>query len=51
MKATGGKIHPLQLSLDVQAEMGDEDWLVFDGGRVLARGVWEAPGQAVAVER
>jgi acetolactate synthase-1/2/3 large subunit len=30
--ATGGKIHPLQLSLDVQAEMGDEDWLVFDGG-------------------
>jgi acetolactate synthase-1/2/3 large subunit len=30
--ATGGKIHPLQLSLDVQAEMGDRDWLVFDGG-------------------
>lgn len=30
--ATGGKIHPLQLSLDVQAEMGDKDWLVFDGG-------------------
>jgi len=30
--ASGGKIHPLQLSLDVQAEMGDQDWLVFDGG-------------------
>ncbi|MBM3522709.1 MAG: thiamine pyrophosphate-binding protein [Alphaproteobacteria bacterium] len=28
----GGKIHPLQLSLDVQAEMGERDWLVFDGG-------------------
>jgi acetolactate synthase-1/2/3 large subunit len=26
------KIHPLQLSLDVQNEMGDDDWLVFDGG-------------------
>lgn len=30
--ATGGKIHPLQLSLDVQAAMGEDDWLVFDGG-------------------
>lgn len=28
----GSKIHPLQLSLDVQAAMGDNDWLVFDGG-------------------
>jgi acetolactate synthase-1/2/3 large subunit len=28
----GEKMHPLQLSLDVQAEMGDRDWLVFDGG-------------------
>jgi acetolactate synthase I/II/III large subunit len=27
-----GKIHPLQLSLDVQAAMGKDDWLVFDGG-------------------
>jgi acetolactate synthase-1/2/3 large subunit len=26
------RIHPLQLSLDVQKEMGEEDWLVFDGG-------------------
>ncbi len=28
----GRKMHPLQLGLDVQAEMGDDDWLVFDGG-------------------
>ena len=28
----GNKMHPLQLALDVQTEMGDEDWLVFDGG-------------------
>ena len=26
------RIHPLQLSLDVQKEMNEEDWLVFDGG-------------------
>jgi acetolactate synthase-1/2/3 large subunit len=25
-------MHPLQLSLDVQAAMGENDWLVFDGG-------------------
>ncbi len=31
-KTEGRKMHPLQLSLDVQAEMGDEDWLIFDGG-------------------
>ncbi len=28
----GRLMHPLQLSLDVQAEMGDKDWLIFDGG-------------------
>ncbi len=28
----GRKMHPLQLGLDVQAEMADGDWLVFDGG-------------------
>ena len=27
-----GKMHPLQLSLDVQEQMGDDDWLIFDGG-------------------
>ena len=31
-EASGRLMHPLQLGLDVQAEMGDEDWLVFDGG-------------------
>ena len=31
-KTEGRNMHPLQLSLDVQAEMGDEDWLIFDGG-------------------
>lgn len=30
--AKPGKMHPLQLSLDVQEQMGDDDWLVFDGG-------------------
>lgn len=30
--AAGNKMHPLQLSLDVQAEMKDGDWLVYDGG-------------------
>src|SRR5262249_22282334 len=30
--ASGGKIHPLQLSLDVQAAMGENDYLIFDGG-------------------
>ena len=28
----GRKLHPLQLALDVQAELNGEDWLVFDGG-------------------
>jgi len=27
-----GRIHPLQLALDVQAAMNDGDWLVIDGG-------------------
>jgi len=29
---TGGKLHPLQLALDVQTAMGDHDCLVIDGG-------------------
>jgi acetolactate synthase-1/2/3 large subunit len=29
---TGGRIHPLQLAIDVQEAMGDDDWLVIDGG-------------------
>tara|TARA_B100000131_G_C18124667_1_gene614277 strand:+ start:3141 stop:4883 length:1743 start_codon:yes stop_codon:yes gene_type:complete len=31
-KKNGDKIHPLQLSLDVQDAMKDKDWLVIDGG-------------------
>lgn len=31
-EAEGSKMHPLQLSLDVQAAMADGDWLIFDGG-------------------
>lgn len=30
---------------------GSQSWLVFDGARIRARGVWEAPGRAVLVER
>ena len=30
---------------------GGQSWLVFADGRLRARGVWEAPGPAVAVER
>ncbi len=31
-KKNGGKIHPLQLALDVQEELTENDWLVIDGG-------------------
>ena len=31
-KKNGGKIHPLQLALDVQDVMDEKDWLVIDGG-------------------
>ncbi len=31
-EAEGTKMHPLQLSIDVQEAMADGDWLVFDGG-------------------
>ncbi len=31
-KKNDGKIHPLQLALDVQDAMGEKDWLVIDGG-------------------
>ncbi|MEM7190377.1 MAG: thiamine pyrophosphate-binding protein [Pseudomonadota bacterium] len=30
--ANGRLMHPLQLALDVQNEMADQDWLIFDGG-------------------
>ena len=31
-KEKGGKIHPLQLALDVQEVLTENDWLVIDGG-------------------
>ena len=31
-KDNSDKMHPLQLSLDVQTQLGEKDWLVFDGG-------------------
>ena len=31
-KKNGGKIHPLQLALDVQEVLNKNDWLVIDGG-------------------
>ena len=31
-KENSYKMHPLQLSLDVQTQLGEKDWLVFDGG-------------------
>ena len=30
---------------------GAQSWLVFDGRRVLDRGVWPAPGRLIAVQR
>ena len=32
LEETGGKIHPLQLALDVQSVLKEKDWLVIDGG-------------------
>ncbi len=31
-KKDGGKIHPLQLALDIQDFLNEKDWLVIDGG-------------------
>ena len=31
-KKNGGKIHPLQLAVDVQDVMDEKDWLIIDGG-------------------
>ena len=31
-KKNSDKMHPLQLSLDVQSQLNEEDWLIFDGG-------------------
>ena len=31
-EASGGKMHPLQLAIDVNRALSEKDWLVFDGG-------------------
>ena len=46
--AEGRKMHPLQLGLDVQAEMNDGDWLIFDGGNTH---FWNEIGVNVAAQR
>lgn len=44
----GEKLHPLQLSVDVQAEMTDGDWLVFDGGNTH---FWSEIGASIAANK
>ncbi|MEM1428522.1 MAG: thiamine pyrophosphate-binding protein [Pseudomonadota bacterium] len=46
--AEGRKMHPLQLAVDVQAEMQDGDWLVFDGGNTH---FWNEIGTNIAAKR
>ncbi len=46
--AEGRKMHPLQLAVDVQAEMKDGDWLVFDGGNTH---FWNEIGTNIAAKR
>ncbi len=43
--AKGGKMHPLQLSVDVQMAMKRDDWLVFDGGNTH---FWSEIGVSIA---
>ena len=31
-RLNNNKMHPLQLSLDVQNQLNEKDWLIFDGG-------------------
>jgi len=42
------KIHPLQLSVDVQDEMSNGDWLVFDGGNTH---FWSEIGVSISASR
>ncbi|MFT6302862.1 MAG: acetolactate synthase-1/2/3 large subunit [Granulosicoccus sp.] len=44
----GEKLHPLQLSVDVQAEMNNGDWLVFDGGNTH---FWSEIGVSIAASK
>ena len=42
------KIHPLQLSVDVQSAMNKDDWLVFDGGNTH---FWSEIGVSIAASK
>ncbi|MFT5043045.1 MAG: acetolactate synthase-1/2/3 large subunit [Porticoccaceae bacterium] len=42
------KLHPLQLSVDVQAGMNNGDWLVFDGGNTH---FWSEIGVSIAASK
>lgn len=44
----GGKMHPLQLSVDVQSAMNKDDWLVFDGGNTH---FWSEIGVSIAAAK
>ena len=44
----GEKLHPLQLSVDVQAGMNSGDWLVFDGGNTH---FWSEIGVSIAASK
>ncbi len=46
--ASGGKMHPLQLSVDVQNGMNKDDWLVFDGGNTH---FWSEIGVSIAASQ
>jgi len=46
--AKGGKMHPLQLSVDVQNGMNQDDWLVFDGGNTH---FWSEIGVSIAASQ
>jgi len=43
-----GKMHPLQLSIDVQNGMNQDDWLVFDGGNTH---FWAEIGVSIAASQ
>lgn len=46
--AKGEMLHPLQLSVDVQAEMNNGDWLIFDGGNTH---FWSEIGVSIAASK
>lgn len=46
--ANADKLHPLQLSVDVQTDMNKGDWLVFDGGNTH---FWSEIGVSIAASQ